>query len=110
MLPKVNRLTKKKDFDAVFKGGKTLKYGFLIFKMAANNVSQSRFGFVVSKKISTKATVRNLVKRRLRGAVEKELRPFKTPQDVVILTLSGIQKQDFITIRESIKNFFKYHA
>jgi len=107
MLPNVNRLTKKKDFDAVFKNGESIKSDFLVFKVLRNQLNESRFGFVVSKKISNKATVRNLVKRRLRGAVSEGLSGVKRPVDIVIVTLPGIEKKEFSQIREAVANTFK---
>ncbi len=113
MLPKQNRLTKKKDFDVVFKGGESVKNGFLICKVLKNpstssgQAKESRFGFVVSKKISNKATVRNKVKRRLRDAVSAHLKGIKKTADVVILTLPGIEKKEFAEIQEMVNGALK---
>lgn len=107
MLPKVNRLTKKKDFDVVFKKGKSIKNDFLIFKILKNHLKESRFGFIVSKKISNKASLRNRIKRRLRAAVLNKLKNIKTPTDVVIIALPGIIKKEFSHIEEIIFKFLK---
>ncbi len=55
MLPKINRLQKEKEIEEVFKKGKGFKEDFLIFKTAKNSLKTSRFGFIISKKISKKA-------------------------------------------------------
>ena len=107
MLPSINRLTKKKDFDAVFKEGKIVKSGFLLFKTAKNHLKESRFGFIVSKKVSSKATVRNKIKRRLREAVFTKLKDIKNPQDVIIIALAGIEKKEFSEIQETINNYLQ---
>lgn len=107
MLPKANRLTKKKDFDLVFKNGESIKNGFLICKAVKNNLKESRFGFVVSKKISNKATVRNKVKRRLREAVSNVLKDIKKPKDLVVIALPGIEKKEFLEIQEVMSHSFK---
>ncbi|GAI32984.1 unnamed protein product, partial [marine sediment metagenome] len=62
MLNKRNRLKKKKDFDKVFKQGQGFKQDFLYLKIRKNNLKSSRFGFVVSKKFSKKAVIRNKIK------------------------------------------------
>ena len=49
MLPKINRLTKKRDFQAVFQEGRSVKDDFLIFKISKSHLKKSRFGFIVSK-------------------------------------------------------------
>jgi len=83
MLPKTNRLTRKKDFEAVFQHGKSFKGNGLLLKIAANNLAVSRFGFVVSKKVSSKATVRNSIKRRVRAVVEKNLKAIAGGRDCI---------------------------
>ncbi len=107
MLPKLNRLTKKKDFDEVFKSGKSIKSDFLLCRAVKNNLKESRFGFVVSKKISLKATVRNKIKRRLRKAVAGIMQQVKNPVDMVIVTLPGIEKKEYLEIEKVIKDSFK---
>lgn len=112
MLGKINRLSKKKDFEEVFKGGKGFKGGFLIFKSLKNNLGGSRFGFVVSKKVSNKAVLRNKIKRRLRAAVlniidKKNGKPsYNSHFDLIIIALPDIKKKDFAEIQDAITQFF----
>ena len=65
MLSKINRIKKKKDFEIIFKKGKSFKNKLFILRFIKNNLNQNRFGFVVSQKVSKKAVVRNKVRRRL---------------------------------------------
>ena len=106
MLPKKNRLTKKNDFDAVFRKGVAVKSDFLILKTLKNNLKESRFGFVVSKKVSAKATVRNKIKRRLRDAVFQKIAEIKNSVDAVAVVLPGAEKKDFLEIKNTINNLF----
>jgi len=106
MLPQTNRIKKKKDFELIFKKGRSLKDGFLILKLMENNSDQSRFGFIVSQKVSKKATIRNKVKRRLRSAVEENLENIKKGFDAVLIVLSGLEKKEFSEIEESLKSLF----
>jgi len=85
MLPKINRLTKKEDFEAVKKEGRKIQgsaFG-LLFRQTANHFS--RFGFVFSTKLSKRATVRNRAKRLFREAVRKLLPRIKPGYDFIIL-------------------------
>ena len=107
MLPKAHRLTKKKDFDVVFKNGRSIKNDFLICKVLENNAKESRFGFVVSKKVSPLAVVRNKVKRQLRSAVGLLPEAFDKSKDVVILTLPGIEKKEYAEICRVVFHSFK---
>lgn len=68
MLMEVNRLKSDRDFKRVFKNGRTLENQFFRIKFFRNQKNINRFGFVVSNKISNKATIRNTLKRRLRSA------------------------------------------
>ena len=106
MLPKINRLTKKKDFEVVFKKGRSIKNGFLVCKILESQLPESRFGFVVSKKVSNKATVRNKVKRRLRDVVHARLKNTKAGIDVIIIALPGIEKKEYLQIQEMVDGVF----
>lgn len=68
MLPKANRLIKKKDFKIVLKKGRKIFAGPIWLMFKKNNLGLTRVGFVVGLKISKKATERNKIKRRLRSA------------------------------------------
>jgi len=107
MLSKENRLTKKKDFEYVFKKGKSFKEDFLIFKIIENHLGNPRFGFVVSKKISKKAILRNKIKRRISESVRCRIRKLKKRLDGVLLALPEIEKKDFWEIDETIEKLFK---
>jgi len=104
MLAKINRIKKKKDFETIFKNSKSVKNNLFILKMAKNNLGINRFGFVVSQKISKKATVRNKVRRRLAEVVKTEIKNIKTGIDFILITLPGIEKKEFSEIKESLKN------
>ena len=107
MLPKANRLNQKKDFDLVFKKGKSLRSGFLLVKVLKNSLPTTRLGFIVSKKVSNKAVVRNKVRRRLGAAVLESLKGSKKSLDIVVVALPGIEKEEFLTIKEVVASLLK---
>lgn len=102
MLPKKNRLKKKKDFERVFKEGRGFKEDFLFLKIAKNNLKNSRFGFVVSKNFSKKATLRNKIKRRLRAIIKVKLGKIKKGLDGVLVVYPGLETKDFWEIEETV--------
>ena len=57
MLKKINRLTKQKDFEKVFKNGQSVYDGKLGIKALANNLPENRYGIIISAKVSKKAVV-----------------------------------------------------
>jgi len=91
MLPGINRLKKKKDFEYVFKQGRGLKEGFLSLKFVKNGLKETRFGFVVGQKVSHKAVVRNKVKRRLREFIRVNLGDIKKGFDAAIIAGKGAE-------------------
>lgn len=107
MLPKINRLTKKKDLERVFKKGKGVKEGLLILRTVKNNLDNSRFGFIVSKKVSKKASLRNKVKRRLRDLVRGKLKKIKKGKDNLLVALPGLETKSFRDIKETVDKLFK---
>ncbi len=106
MLQKANRLSKKKDFDRIFNDSKSAKVDCLLVKTAKNNLGQSRFAFVVSKKVSLKAVVRNKVRRRLRAAVSALAGQVKTPTDVIVIALAPIATKEFADISQALTKAF----
>lgn len=107
VLAKENRLKRKKDFEKVFQEGRGIKEGFLILKMISNNLNQSRFGVVVSLKISKKAIWRNKIKRRIRELIKERLAKIKKGKDVVLITTPEILKKDFEETGRTMDNLFK---
>jgi len=111
MLPKINRIKKKKDFETIFKNSKSFKNNLLIFRIMKNSLGLNRFGFVVSQKVSKKATIRNKVRRRLAEAIRarmKDILPLgaqvKNGTDMVLIALPGIEKKEFSEVKEAINN------
>lgn len=103
MLPIKNRLKKKSDFERVFKKGIGRKDDNLLLKTLKNNLETSRFGFVVSKKISNKAVVRNKIRRILREIIKKKLPEIKTGLDVIFIANPSCKTKDFWEIEAAVK-------
>ncbi|HCC59667.1 MAG: ribonuclease P protein component [Candidatus Staskawiczbacteria bacterium RIFOXYC1_FULL_37_43] len=104
MLPESNRIKKKKDFEQIFKNGKSFKDGFLVLKKIKNNLPQSRFVFIISQKVSKKAVVRNKIKRRLAQIIRSNFKNIKGGADIVLIILPGAEKEDFLSIKKSLNN------
>lgn len=104
MLPKINRIKKKKDFEVMFKNSKSFKNNLFIFKVMKNNLGLNRFGFVVSQKVSKKATIRNKVRRRLAEVVQKEYKNIRSGTDLVLIALPQAAVKNFSEIKEAVGN------
>lgn len=95
MLSKINRLREQKDFESVFKTGRYLRGVFLSGKAAKNNLPRSRFGIVVSAKVSKKAVIRNKIKRRLRHIIYRRLPEIKEGFDIAIIAAPAAAEKTF---------------
>ncbi|TEU01915.1 ribonuclease P protein component [Candidatus Woesebacteria bacterium] len=86
MLTRVNRLTGTGNFDRVKEEGSLFQSeSFAIAILLREDEEPSRFGFIVSNKISKRANIRNKIKRILREAVKANLPELKSGFDVIFL-------------------------
>jgi len=106
MLAQKNRVKKKKDFEVVFKQGHGFKQGLLYLKVVKNNLDMSRFGFVISKKFSKKAVIRNKTKRRLSEIIKMRLPEIKKGIDAIIVVMPGAENE-FQKLEDTIDKLFK---
>lgn len=81
---KVERLTRKKEFEKVFQEGKIFKDGKVVLYVMANGLPHSRLGLVVSKKVGN-AVRRNRAKRLLREAYRLNKHILTTPVDIIAI-------------------------
>lgn len=66
-LKKSSKLTKNKNFQAVYKGGRSIANRMLVLYMLPNQSSCRKAGFAAGKRLGN-AVVRNRVKRMMREA------------------------------------------
>ena len=95
MLPKEYRLRLKKDFDRLFKKAKFVSQGSLTLGFAENKLSNSRFAVIVGKKVSKKAVIRNLVKRKIVEIIRLNLGQIKPNFDLVFITKPEIKGKKY---------------
>lgn len=97
MLPKENRLSGAKTLLAIKKKGKYFAGDFFALVTTKEPMEgKPKFAFVVSNKISRKATERNRMKRLLRAAVAKYRKQVK--EDVMVVVLA---KRNFSDKKEA---------
>lgn len=107
MLPKKFRLTKKKEFERIFRKSEQLAEKIFVLKARKNELDYSRFGFIVSLKVSKKATARNRVRRQIQESIRANMDGIKKGFDIVILVRPGIkdktQKEIDLIIKSALK-------
>lgn len=107
MLEKKNRICLDKEFDRVFKTGQSFYGKVLGIKIADNKLESTRFGLMVSLKVSKKAVVRNKIKRQIRAIISKNLDSIKKGKDVVILVFPLILDKNFEEIKKILASGFE---
>jgi len=85
VLKRTNRLRKNSDFQRLYKSGKRFSTPNLALYYMPSNFDYSQVGFVVSKKVSKSAVVRNSLRRRTSAIVESIYPNIKHPTKLIIL-------------------------
>lgn len=102
MLPKINRLTKNKEFDCVFKKGRSNYNNLLGIKNAPNDLGLVRLGILISNKVSKKAVDRNKTKRQVREIFNQYLNKIIAGNDFLIIALPAIKAKTYQEIEGAI--------
>lgn len=84
MLSSKGRLNKR-DFELVYRKGKTLYQGNIIVKFLKNDIGEKRLGISVGLKFSSKAVERNRMKRKIRDFWRKNKQKIHSGWDVVVI-------------------------
>lgn len=105
MLPRQQRLRRRKDFMACYQEGKSYARGSLVLYLRPQP-GGCRFGFVVGKKIG-KAVVRNRVKRRLRAACRQCLPNLKEGFDAVFVARKGAAQTSYHQLLEEMQSLLR---
>ena len=106
-LPRANRLTRSRDFDSVYRHGRSTSTRYLVLYWFAHDDGDagSRLGIAVPRKIGG-AVTRNRLKRRLREAWA-QLPERSSGTDYVLLARPGLaeaaEAQGFDWVRERIE-------
>jgi len=107
MIPKKNRLTSKKDFARVFAKGRLFRSHGISMKIVRTGSEISRFGFVVSNKVSKRAVVRNKIRRRLRVSVGRRLGTIPPGYDVAVLVFKEVLEMGFKDMDASVERLLE---
>ena len=101
-----NRLSRSRDFDAVYRRGRSTSTRFFtLYSIAREDDAPPRLGLAVPKSTGN-AVVRNRVKRQLREAWRSLLADVPTGRDYVLVVRPGLaeasEKRGFDWLRERI--------
>ncbi|MFA6525122.1 MAG: ribonuclease P protein component [Patescibacteria group bacterium] len=108
MLPKKYRLTNEADFKKVYEKRNSVFLPTLSLRYLLKGKSEnSRFGFVISSKIYKKSVDRNLLKRRMRAIIKKQIENILPGYDFIISARPGVKNKKFTEIEKEIERLFR---
>lgn len=105
-MPK-NTLSKKKDFDQIFKTGLSFYCPGLGLKYLPNTLKVNRLGIIIGLKVSKKAVVRNKIKRQIREIFRNNPPKKSNSYDIVVITMKGLETMSFLEIEEALLKLIK---
>jgi len=106
VLNQKNRLKNRVAFFATYKQNHSVSDGLFVLytgRLKENN-EETKFGFVVSKKIHNRATKRNYIKRRLRESVRLLLKDGYNSKylSLIFVAKSNSLNKSFLEIKNSV--------
>lgn len=105
MLPREHRLRSNRDFQRVYRIGRSWAHPLAALHLAASP-SGRRFGISVSKKVGN-AVRRNRVRRRLREVIRAAFPELRTGYDAVIVARAAAAEADFEALTQAIAELFR---
>jgi ribonuclease P protein component len=108
MLPRANRLTGRKIFENLkTKGKKAQSASFGLIYLKRKDLLPTRIGFVVSTRVSKKASVRNRIKRTFRKGVKEVLDEMSPSYDILFLVKKSSVKTSARRLTNEISQVFR---
>jgi ribonuclease P protein component len=101
------RVKKNKDFQEVFKNGRSFaNRQFVVYVLKKDEQPSFRIGLSVSKKIGN-AVTRNQIKRYIRQAVFELKDSMQTGLDYIIIARKPLAEMDFFAVKKSLTHVLK---
>ena len=100
------KLTRKADFDAVYRNGKRRSSSHFTVFLKANDLPQSRFGFSIKRALGG-AVVRNRMRRRMREMVRLRCGEISAGWDFVIHPKANVASAEFAALASDLLRLLK---
>ena len=94
-MKKINIVKESKDFEKAIHNGRFYKNNLFIIYIAENTYQNYRFGISVWKKVSTKAVIRNKLKRQMKNIIDKYKNIYENNKDYIIIVRKSCLEKDY---------------
>ena len=101
-------LKKNKDFQNVYKKGKSLANSYLVMYTLDNGLGKNRLGISVSKKVGN-SVVRHRITRLIRESYRLSEEHFRCGIDIVIIARTSAKEKDYRKIESALIHLGKLH-
>ena len=99
---------KNKDFQVVYKNGKSHANKYLVMYIYNNESSGNRLGISVSKKIGN-SVVRHRITRLIRESYRQQEDLFQKGWDIVVIARAGAKERTYQEIESALIHLGKLH-
>lgn len=99
---------KNKDFQIVYKKGKSYANKYLIMYVLNNKEEENRLGISVSKKVGN-SVVRHRITRLVRESYRLQKDRFQTGYDIVVIARSNAKDKSYSEIESALLHLAKLH-
>ena len=102
-------LKKNKDFQIVFKNGKSRANKYLVMYVLKNSLDKNRIGISVSKKVGN-SIVRHRIKRLVKESYRLHENMFNSGLDIVVIARVGADATGYREIESALLHLMKLHS
>lgn len=99
---------KNKDFQIIYKKGKSYANKYLVMYVLINNKEENRLGISVSKKVGN-SVVRHRITRLIRESYRLQEDIFQKGYDIVIVARAGAKDKTYSEIESALLHLGKLH-
>ena len=99
---------KNKDFQIIYKKGKSYANKYLIMYVLNNKEEENRLGISVSKKVGN-SVVRHRITRLVRESYRLQKDKFQTGYDIVVIARSNAKDKSYREIESALLHLAKLH-
>jgi len=99
---------KNKDFQIIYKEGKSYANKYLVMYVLINNKEENRLGISVSKKVGN-SVVRHRITRLIRESYRLQEDVFQKGYDIVIVARAGAKEKNYSEIESALLHLGKLH-
>ena len=99
---------KNRDFQTVYKKGKSYANKYLVMYVLENNTQENRLGISVSKKVGN-SVVRHRITRLIRESYRLQESNFQNGLDIVVVARTNAKERTYKEIESALLHLGKLH-